>query len=77
MAWEYKVIEPLDYGHPGGSQARYENFEKELAELSKEGWEVIQMVPSMMRGRSTPGGKDEAISLTVVAMIALLRRQVE
>jgi hypothetical protein len=77
MAWEYKIVEPIDYGHPGGSVPRYDEFAKELTKLCSEGWEVVQMVPSMMRGRLTAGAKDDMVSMTAVALIALLRRNVE
>jgi len=77
MSWEFKVLEPIDYGHPGGSTARYEEFEKNLAELCNDGWEIVQMVPSMIRGRITASGRDEMLNLTTVAMIALLRRKVD
>ena len=77
MAWEYKVLEPLDYGHPGAG-ARIENLSQELAEMSKEGWEVVQMLPGMARGRMVPGGKNtEQVNITTAGVIVLLRRQVE
>ena len=77
MAWEYKILEPLDYGHPGAG-ARFTNLSDELTELSKDGWEVVQMVPGMARGRIVPGGKDtEQVNITTVGMIVVLRRQVE
>jgi len=75
MNWEYKLLEPLDYGHPGAG-ARFVSLEEELAALSKDGWEVIQMVPGMMRGRIIPGGKDtDQVNLTTVGLVVLLRRQ--
>ena len=77
MSWEYKVIEPLDYGHPGASP-RYGEFADELTAHSKDGWEFVQMIPGMMRGRIIPGGKDtEQVNITTVGICALLRRKVE
>ncbi|MCX6646083.1 MAG: DUF4177 domain-containing protein [bacterium] len=76
MAYEYKILEPMDYGHPGAG-ARYQDFQSELSELSDEGWELVQLVPSMMRGRKVPGGREDNISMTTVAMVAVLRRKIE
>ena len=78
MAWEYRIIESLDYGHPGGSEPRYQTFAEQLNELSKEGWEIDQIAPSMMRGRiSRGGGKDDSVSLTTIAICAIMKRKVE
>jgi hypothetical protein len=78
MAWEYKTVESTDFGHPGGAP-RYQEFVEELGRLSKEGWEVDQLVPTMQRGRaeSPAGGGRESSSLTAVAIMALLKRKVE
>jgi len=75
MSWEYKVIESLDYGHPGGSEPRFGEMAGELNRLSGEGWEVVEMSPSLMRGRVTAGGKEDTLSLTTVAFCVLLRRE--
>jgi hypothetical protein len=75
MAWEYKILEPMDYGHPGAAP-RYAEFAKELAELAKDGWEIVQITPSMLRGRIVEGGREDTINLTTVAILAVLRRQV-
>ena len=74
MSWEYKMLEPMDYGHPGAGP-RFTELEEELKKLSEEGWEVVQLVPSMMRGRKVPGAREDTITLTTVAMCALLRRK--
>ncbi|MCK4719947.1 DUF4177 domain-containing protein [bacterium] len=76
MAYEYKILEPMDYGHPGAGK-RFTELETELAKLSKEGWEVHEVVPSMMRGRKVSGGREDTISMTTVAMIAILRRKLD
>ncbi len=77
MSCEYKILEPTDYGHPGAG-ARFEEFVKELNEHAKEGWEIVQLVPDMMRGRMTAtGGKDETITLTTIGLCAVLRRRTE
>lgn len=76
MAYEYKILEPMDYGHPGAG-VRYTDLQAELTELSKEGWELHQLVPSMMRGRKVPGGREDTITMTTVAMVAVLRREIE
>lgn len=81
MPWEYKIVEGIDYGHPGGSP-RYQEFLKELTRLSEEGWEVDHLVPSMQRGRTeVPGGRGEgsreSSSHTAVAILALLKRRTE
>lgn len=80
MTWEYKIIEATDYGHPGGTP-RYQEFLNELSALSKEGWEVDQLVPTLQRGRTDTtgqefGGKGYS-SLTAVALLALLKRKIE
>ena len=78
MAWEYKFVESTDFSHPGGGP-RFQNFLEELKNLSREGWEVDQLVPTMQRGRadSSAGVGRESSSLTAVALIALLKRKVE
>lgn len=73
MVYEYKILEPMDYGHPGAG-ARYMDLESELSLLSEEGWDLVQLVPSMMRGRKVPGGREDTITMTTVAMVAVLRR---
>jgi len=76
MAWEYKILEPLDYGHPG-AEPRYGEFAEELTKLSAEGWEVVQLTPAMMRGRIVPGSQADQLNLTTTGLVALLRRKVE
>jgi len=76
MSWEYMTLEPTDYGHPGAG-ARYGGFVEELNRLAGDGWELVQLAPSMMRGRITPAGQDETVTLTAVALCAILRRKVE
>jgi len=78
MAWEYKFVESTDFSHPGGGP-RFSSFLQELGNLSREGWEVDQLVPTMHRGRadSSAGVGRESSSTTAVALIALLRRKVE
>lgn len=77
MGWEYRILEPTDYSHPGAGQ-RFSDFVEELNKLAKEGWEVVQLTPSMMRGRVTKSsGKDTPVTMTTVTMCALLRRKVE
>jgi len=72
------TLEATDYGHPGGGP-RFKEFYEELGRLSKEGWEVDHVVPTMQRGRadSSGGGGKESSSLTAVALLALLKRKVE
>ena len=78
MSWEYKILEPSDYGHPGAGP-RFSEFVDELNKLAKEGWEVVQLTPSLMRGRLTKetSGKDSPFSITTVVLCALLRREIE
>jgi hypothetical protein len=76
MAYEYKIIETIDYGHPGAG-VRFGEFQAGLNELSKEGWELHQLVPGMMRGRMVEGGREDTITMTTVAIVAVLRRQIE
>jgi hypothetical protein len=77
MTWEYKTIEATDFGHPGGVP-RYQELTADIGKLSAEGWEVIQVVPTMQRGRAdaSGGGGKESSMLTVVALLVMLRRQV-
>jgi hypothetical protein len=77
MTWEYKTIESTDFGHPGGVP-RYQELTSDLGKLSTEGWEVVQIVPTMTRGRAdaSGGGGKESSMLTAVALLVLLRRQV-
>jgi hypothetical protein len=77
MTWEYKTIESTDFGHPGGVP-RYQELSEELGKLSAEGWEVVQIVPTMQRGRAdaSAGGGKESSTVTVVAMLVMLRRAV-
>ena len=78
MAFEYKVLESLDYGHPGGSDGRYHEMEEELKQLSMEGWEVVNMAPTMLRGRVTnTGGNTDNLNLTAVTVMVLLRRPID
>lgn len=77
MSWEYKVLEPTDYSHPGAGP-RFTEFVEELNELAKEGWEVVQLAPSRMRGRlSKSSGKDSPFTATTITMCVLLRRKVD
>lgn len=76
MAYEYKILEPMDYGHPGAG-ARFTELETEMNKLSKEGWDVHQVVQSMMRGRKVSGGREDTITMSTVAMIVILRRKVD
>ena len=77
MSWEYKLLESLDYGHPGGSEPRFGEMADELTKLSNEGWEFVGMSPSYMRGRVTPGGKEETVSLTTIGFCVLLRKETD
>ncbi len=76
MTWEYKMLEPMDYGHPG-SGPRFQEFTDEVTKLCNDGWELVHLVPSMMRGRKVSGGREDTITMTTVAMAALMRRKVE
>jgi hypothetical protein len=78
MAWEYTTVEMTDFGHPGG-QPRYQELVAELGKKSLDGWEVVQVVPTMQRGRAdqSAGGGKESSTLTAVALLVLLRRQVQ
>ena len=71
------TVEMTDFGHPGGTP-RFLALAAELGKLSTEGWEVVQIVPTMQRGRAdSSGGGKESSSMTAVALLVMLRRQVK